>query len=157
MPNGVSALATIAINEGRASRISDWSNYTSHKKSEGESGYRAPTPRGPQHWEASQAAALAGVALRKRMAAQGRMSHGGGGGGVNWGNTGHKKGRFHAAPIYGKAYSKIRAKRKSYKPVASGQATKDWKNFKGASKTSLGKRHARTGEALKRARKKKGA
>jgi hypothetical protein len=91
------------------------------------------------------------------MAAQGRMTHGGGGGGVNWGNTGHKKGQFTAAPIYGKAYSKIRAKRKSYKPAASGAATKDWKGYKGESKKGMAKRHARTGSELKRARRKKGA
>jgi hypothetical protein len=151
VPNGVSALATIAINEGRATRIADYANYSSTP------GKRKADVRGPQTLAASEARLAAGIKKRQQMAAEGRMTHGGGGGGVDFGNRGYKKGRFHAAPIYGKPYSKIRAKRKSYKPAKSGQATKDWNAAKFPKQAEMATRNLRTGEKLKgRNRRKKG-
>jgi hypothetical protein len=148
MPNGISSMATIAINEGRATRIADYADYSSRKKEPGERGYRAATHRGPHTLKASEAAARRGIALRKKMAEEGKMTHGGGG--IHWGGAKQKRGQFAGGgAIYGKPYSKIRAKRKSYHPSPAGTSTREWKKVKPVSHQELAGRTLRTGERKK--------
>lgn len=149
MPNGISAMASIAVSEGRASRIADYANYSSRKKEPGERGYRAPTKRGPKTLHASMAAARRGMHMRKKMAAEGRMTHGGGG--IHWGGAKQKKGQFAGGgAIYGQPYSKIRAKRKSYHPSPAGTSTREWNKVKVPTERSLSNRTLRTGDKKKK-------
>jgi hypothetical protein len=144
VPNGISAMSSIAISEGRASRIADYTNYSSHKREKGERGYRAPTVRSPKTMKAQSARLSAGIRKRKAMAAAGKMTHGGGG--ISWGGHGkHPKGLKGGGAIFGKPYSKIRAKRKTYKAPESGVVTKGWNEFKAPNKKAQAKSAKRTG------------
>lgn len=156
MPNGISALASIAIGEGRASRIADYANYSSRAKSPNESGYRAPTVRSPKTLGAQSARLAAGIRKRKAQAAAGKMTHGGGGS-IKWHDAGAKQHRNlkGGGAIFGKPYSKIRAKRKTYtKGYTSGEATKNWNDFKAPTKKAQVRAAKSTGMQSKLKKKK---
>jgi hypothetical protein len=124
MPNGYEAMATIAIDEGRATRISDYTKSGRHLKN---------IPARTAGTQRAQEAKLkAGIAKRQQMAFEGRMTHGGGG--IAWGGPRHK-GKFqttagwaHKNPF--KSYSGVRAKNPSYKAPASGASTSNWKSYR---------------------------
>lgn len=144
-------MATIAINEGRATRIADYKQYSSLP------GSRPAAKRGPTTIRASEARARAGVKKRQAMARSGTMTHGGGG--INWGGThnkNYKKGQFSGGgAIFGKAYSKIRAKRKSYHATPAGSSTKNWKAYKAPTDSQIRASAKRTGMQSKLTKKKK--
>jgi len=92
------------------------------------------------------------------MAKAGKMTHGGGGS-IKWHDTNlnslnrNLKG---GGAIFGRAYSKIRAKRKTYtKGYKSGEATKNWNEFKAPTKKAQVRAAKSTGMQSKLTKKKK--
>lgn len=139
MPNGLSAMSSIAIGEGRAARIAD---YTSQN--------RPNTVRNKHTLRSQTAAAKAGMQFRIDQAKSGRVTHGAGGIG-SLRRT--KKGGKSNLKQYSKAekeftenfynnapYSKARARTAGYSAPKPGEVTKAWRKAKVPKTDRVGRR-----------------